>query len=142
MLQSECANKLLLTVDLKNISVPSEYINVAYSWKVKNDRGDKIIVLPSQVNKYLNKTFFIDKKDETKFEFNGMCYTANISTMCIVEMETDMRTSLDAEVVAPTWSYIISEDEYVAHKARGCESLEGIILYRYEGSFVTLAGSS
>ena len=139
LLQSECADRSLLTVHLTDISVPSEYINVVYSWKVKNDRGNKIIVLPSQVNKYLNKTFFIDKKDEAKFEFNGICYTANVSTMCIVEMETGVKKSLDAEVVAPTWSYIISEDEYVAHEVRDCESLEG--MYRHGGSFVTLAGS-
>ena len=78
---------------------------------------------------------FIDKKDEAQFEFNGMYYTANISTMCIVEMETGVKMSLD---VAPTWSYVISEDEYVAHEAHDCESFEG--MYRYGGSFVTLAG--
>ena len=126
----------MLTADLKDIS---EHIDVVYSWKVKNDRGDKVMVLPSLVNNYLNKTFFIDKKDEAKFEFNDICYTANVSTMCITEMETGVKMSLDVEIVAPTWSYVISEDEYVAHEVHDCESLEG--MYRYGGSFITIAGS-
>ncbi len=136
VLQSECADRLLLTADLQNISVSSVLINVVYSWKVKNNRGDEDIVLPSLVNGYLNKTFFIDKKDEATFEFNGMYYTANVSTMCITEMETGVKMNLNVEVIAPSWSYVISEDEYVAHEGSDSESLED--MYRYGGSLILL----
>ena len=139
LLQSECADRLLLTNDLKNISVPDVHINVVYSWKVKNDTGDKVIVLPSLVNNYLNKAFFIDRKEEAEFEFNGLYYTANVSTMCIKEIETDVKMNLDVEHAAPSWSYAISEDEYITHEANDSGALED--MYRYGGAFITLAGS-
>lgn len=139
LLQSECADRLLLTADLKNISVSNVHINVVYSWKVKNDTGDMMIVLPSLVNNYLNKTFFVKKEDEAEFEFNGMHYTANVSMMCITEIETGVKMNLDVEHVAPSWSYAISKDEYVTHEANDSGYLED--MYRYGGSFITLAGS-
>ena len=139
LLQSECTDRLLLTADLKNISVPDVRIATFYSWNVKNDQGDKMIVLPSVLNEYLNKTFFVDNKNEAEFEFNGMHYTANVSLMCITEGEMGVKMTLDVEPVAPLWSYAISDDEYIVHEANNSEALEN--MYRYGGAFITLAGS-
>ena len=139
LLQSECADRLLLTNDLKNISVPDVHINFVYSWKVTNDAEDKVIVLPSLVNDYLNKAFFVDQKEEAEFEFSGMNYTTNVSMMCITEIETGVKMNLEVDLVYPSWSYAISDDEYITHEANDSGSLED--MYRYGGAFITLAGS-
>ena len=138
LLQSECVDKLLLTVDLRNIAVPDVHISTSYDWKLRNEEG-RVIPLPDSVNQYLNRTFFIDKRNEAEFEFNGMHYTANMQWMCITEIESGQVMALDIEPLVPSWSYAISDEDFVQHEMHTSQDLEN--MFRYGGSFITLAGS-
>ena len=137
LLHSESDGRLLTTADLKNISTPDTRIPVDYKWIVKNESGD--IALPDPVNKYLNEMFFSRNVDNADFEYNGMHYTANVSLMCIREVETGVQMGLDIETVPPLWSYAISDSDYVAHEVQ--DSIEIENMFRYGGSSITLAGS-
>lgn len=137
LLQSECCDKSLMTCDLQNISVPDVYIN-NYNWKAVNGEGS-IVALPKPVNQYLNTMFFTEKKDEAKFEYDNKHYTANVLLMRITEIETGVEMTLDVDFVPPSWSYAISDSDYVTHELQSSCDLEN--MFRYGGVSITLAGS-
>lgn len=135
LLQSECyAGRLLTTDELKNICIPDVPINSDYEWQLQSEGG--VITLPGPVNQYLNQAFFTERKEKAEFEFNNLHYSVNFSLMQIKENETGHLMSLKFE---PSWSYAISDSDFVAHEAQDSVSLEN--LFRFGGSFVMLAGS-
>lgn len=138
LLQSECRDKLLMTRDLQNISVPDVHISNYYNWKAVNGEGG-VVVLPKPVNQYLNNMFFSKKQDEASFEYNHKHYTASVSLMHITELETGVQMVLDVDFVPPSWSYAISDSDYVAHELQSSSDLEN--MFRYGGASITLAGS-
>ena len=139
LLRSESDGKLLTTADLKSLSTPDICIPVDYKWIVKRERGPGDISLLDPVNIYLNEMFFSRNIENAEFEFNGMHYTANLSLMCIREVETGIQMGLDIETVPPLWSYAISDTDYVAHEVHDSTEIEN--MFRYGGSSITLAGS-
>ena len=140
LLQSVCTQSgtLLMTSDVKNISVPDVHIMINYNWKICGDNGSEL-ALPMPVNQYLNRAFFVEENNEAKFEFNGRNYTANLSLMQITEIETGIQMTLDLDPVAPLWYYAISDSDYVEHESHDSANLEN--MFRYGGSSIALGGS-
>ena len=61
-----------------------------------------------------------------------------MTTLKLIEARTDESFTLIKEVQQPVWSYCLDSKKFVAHTAADSQALEN--LYRYRGSFITLAG--
>ena len=130
--------KPMCVADLIHFSIPNVLINVNYDWKVKKLSG-QVIPLSADVNKHLNDFYNSSGDNKTTFVANGETFVANVSSLELTNVSSGLSIALVMEEQQPTWSYTIDANNFIDHETSDSQALEN--LYRYGGSFITMAGT-
>lgn len=109
-----------------------------FEWQVKNKTG-QVHSLGVAANQHLNQFWNFNSGNETTFTVNGMQFVADISSLELLKVSTGETFTLIKDPQQPTWSYAIEANKFIYHEKSDSKALEK--LYRYGGSFITLAGN-
>ena len=123
--------------DLENFRKPTVPILMNFNWKVKNSQ-DQILPLRLQTQQQLTAFYNTRKDNKTTLTLNGEQFVADMTTLKLIKVKTGESFTLIKEVQKPVWSYCLEAKKFVAHTTADSQALEN--LYRYGGSFITLAG--
>ena len=136
-LRQQDPGQLLSVTNLAQFGIPNVPIYVNFTWKVKDNRG-QVMVLDTALNQHLNE-FYYSSKDKATIDLNGNQCVVDVSSLELTNVSSGETFILIKEPQQPTWSYAIEANQFIKHEASDSKALE--YLYRYGGSFVTLAGN-
>ena len=136
-LKPKDTRKALRVSDLEQFRRPNIPICMNFNWKVK-DRTDQIVSLDKQAQQQLTVSYYSSIDNKTTLKLNGKQYVADLTSLELIKVKTGESFTLIKEVQQPVWCYTLDAKKFVAHTAADSLALEN--LYRYGGSYVTLAG--
>ena len=131
------AGRAMCLTDLDDFRRPSQPIYVNYEWKV-NGKQFKNFHLGTTNSKYLSTLYCSNQTTKATITIGGNPYHADVNSLQLVNIATGEKYTLIKEYKQPVWSYETSTNTFIEHSAEDSDALEN--LYRYGGSYVTLAG--
>lgn len=129
--------KALCVSDLEHYRRPNIPICMNFNWKVKDHMG-QIVSLDKQAQEQLTVYYYSSTDNKTTLKLSGEQFVADVTSLELIGVKTGASFTLIKEVKQPVWSYTLDTKKIVAHTAADSLVLEN--LYRYGGSYVTLAG--
>lgn len=131
-------NDIMVRVtDLVGFRTTTEPILVNFEWKMKYSE-DQYVPLDREVQQQLTDFFNTSKDHKITVLLKGEQFVADVTSLKLIRVKTGESFTLIREVQQPVWYYCLDTKKFVEHTAADSQALEN--LYRYGGSFITLAG--
>ena len=132
--------QLLQKMQVRTYLIPSVSVPELYTWSFIN-KHSVLELLPGSVNKLLNNWSCLQISGQEQFQFNGVAYIADLSTMTLTDTMSGETVSLHKEPQLPYWSY--SQDQcgdFLNFVQSDSDIIES--MYHYGGSSITLSGAN
>ena len=132
-------NNMVRVTDLVGFRTTTEPIVVNFEWKMKYSEA-QVIPLSRKVQQQLTDFYNTSKAHKITVLLKGELFAADVTSLKLVKVKTGESFALIREVRQPVWYYCLDTKKFVEHTAADSQALEN--LYRYGGSFITLAGEN
>ena len=132
-------SNMLRVNDLVDFRTPTEPILMNFEWKMKY-RG-QYVPLGREAQQQLTDFYYTSKSNDNKTNYlmlKDELFVADVTSFKLIKVKTGESFALIKDVQQPVWYYSLDGKKFVAHTTADSQALEN--LFRYGGSFITLAG--
>ena len=138
LIQASHQIQLLQKVQVKNYLIPLVPVSELYTWSFINKHSVSE-PLPASVNQLLNNRYSLQFGGQEQFQFNGVSYVADLSTMTLVDTLSGETVTLCKEPLSPYWLFAQDQQrDFLNFVQSDSDAIE--CMYCYGGSSVTLSG--
>jgi hypothetical protein len=130
-------NNMVRGSDLVGFRTTTGPLLANFEWKVKHS-GGRDVPLGREVQQQLTDFYNTSKEHKITLLLKGEQFVADVTSLKMIKVRTGESFTLIREVQQPVWYYCLDTKKFVEHTVADSQALEN--LYRYGGSFITLAG--